>query len=87
MGLKTMVLAGTTLATMTLGFTAPAFAAAAPFAPSGHPAAAVQLPGGNGGDDDVSGLLDESPVCSALGAETIPSDDDVAQCLVGTTLV
>jgi hypothetical protein len=71
-----MVLAGTTLATMSVGFAAPAFAAA-----QAVPRTAVQQPMGNGNDTDPSGLLSESPVCSALGTETIPSGDAVAGCL------
>lgn len=94
MGLKTMVLAGTTLATMTIGFAAPAFAAAAPLTQPGRAIAAVQMTGGGddggdnaAGDDGVSGLGGNSPVCSALGAETIPTGDVVARCLVGTRVV
>jgi hypothetical protein len=72
-----MVLAGTTLATMSVGFAAPAFAAA-----HAVPRTAIQQPmGDNGNDSDVSGLASESPVCSALGTETIPSGDTMAGCL------
>ncbi|MCW2946081.1 MAG: hypothetical protein JWR24_2798 [Actinoallomurus sp.] len=97
MGLKTMVLAGTALATMTIGFTAPAFAApafaatqAAPqvVPPPEQPEQAMAVfPGTSGqqddGSDDVSGLAQESPVCSALGAESIPTGDVVAKCTSG----
>lgn len=38
-------------------------------------------------DNDVSGLSDQSPVCSALGAETIPTGGVVAKCLAGTRLI
>jgi hypothetical protein len=72
MGLKAMVLAGTTLAA--IGFAAPAFAAT-----QSVPRTAIQQPMGNN-DDDVSGLQSESPVCSALGTETIPGEE-VAGCL------
>jgi hypothetical protein len=84
MGLKTLVLAGTTLATITIGFSAPAFAAAAPFTASARTTAAVQLPAGDDSGADVSGLGTESPVCSALGTETIPNGEDVAGCLGAT---
>ncbi|GAA4490226.1 hypothetical protein GCM10023191_022080 [Actinoallomurus oryzae] len=88
MGLKTMVLAGTTLATMTIGFAAPAFAAAVPLTQSGRAIASVQMTGdGDGSDDGVSGLSGSSPVCSALGAETIPTGGVVARCLVGTKVL
>ncbi|MFB9838311.1 hypothetical protein [Actinoallomurus acaciae] len=86
MGLKTMVLAGTTLATMTIGFAAPAFAAAVPAQP-GRAITAVQSAGDGSDDDGISGLGGSSPVCSALGAETIPTGDVVARCLVGTSVV
>jgi hypothetical protein len=76
-----MVLAGTTLAAMSVGFAAPAFAAA-----QAVPRTAVQQPMG-GDDNDVSGLVSESPVCSALGAETIPTGDDVAKCLEGGSFI
>jgi hypothetical protein len=81
MGLRGMVLAGTTLAAMSVGFAAPAFAAA-----QAVPRTAVQQPMG-GDDNDVSGLVSESPVCSALGAETIPTGDDVAKCLEGGSFI
>jgi hypothetical protein len=44
---------------------------------------------GDGGssDDDVSGLSGDSIVCSALGAETIPTGDVVSRCLVGTKVL
>jgi hypothetical protein len=96
MGLKTMVLAGTALATMTVGFAAPAFAAAqavtkavSPLEQPERTMAAFQATSGQHGDDsdDVSGLVHESPVCSALGAETVPTGDIVAKCLSGTTIV
>ena len=76
-----MVLAGTTLAAMSVGFAAPAFAAA-----QAVPRTTVQQPMGDNGDDtDTSGLVSDSPVCSALDAETIPTgDDDVAKCLGGS---
>jgi hypothetical protein len=82
-----MVLAGTTLAAMSVGFAAPAFAAA-----QAVPRTTVQQPmgdnGDNGDDTDTSGLVSDSPVCSALGAETIPSgDDDVAKCLGGGSFI
>lgn len=77
MGLKALVLAGTTLATMSVGFAAPAFAAT-----QAMPRTAIQQPmGDDGNDTDVSGLVSESPVCSALGTETIPTGDVVAKCL------
>lgn len=79
MGLKALILAGTTLATV--GFAAPAFAAA-----QAAPQAAIQQPMGDN-DTDISGLVGDSPVCSALGAETIPSDDDVAKCLAGGSFI
>jgi hypothetical protein len=78
MGLKALVLAGTTLATMTVGFAAPAFAAAQAVPKT---ATAIQQPTGDRHDDDISGLNNESPVCSALGTETIPTVDNVAKCL------
>jgi hypothetical protein len=88
MGLKTMVLAGTTLATMTIGFAAPAFAAATPLTQSGRAIAAAPMAGdGGSSDDDVSGLSGDSIVCSALGAETIPTGDVVSRCLVGTKVL
>lgn len=99
MGLKMMVLTGTALATMTTGFTAPALATAfaatqavpKAVAPPEQPErtmAAFQVTSQRGDDsDDVSGLVNESPVCSALGAETIPTGDIVAKCLVGTSVV
>lgn len=48
--------------------------------------------GGQGGqdgqnDNDVAGLQDQSPVCSALGAETIPTGSVVAKCLLGTRVI
>jgi hypothetical protein len=83
MGLKALVLAGTTLAAMSVGFAAPAFAAA-----QAVPRTTVQQPmGDNGNDTDVSGLVSESPVCSALGTETVPTGDDVAKCLSGGSLI
>ncbi|GLY90330.1 hypothetical protein [Actinoallomurus iriomotensis] len=87
MGLKTMVLAGTTLATMTIGFAAPALAAAAPAAQPGRTIAALQTGGDDGNDSGVSGLSGDSPVCSALDAETVPTGDVVGRCLAGTTLL
>jgi hypothetical protein len=97
MRFKTIALAGTALATMTIGFAAPAFAAtqAAPqatlqAAPPEQPERTMAVfPGTSGqqddGSDDVSGLAQESPVCSALGTETIPTGDVVAKCLYGGT--
>ena len=82
MGLKTMVLAGTALATLTVGLATPAFATTQ----TASKTAAVQTAGGEH-DDDISGLVNESPVCSALDAETIPTGDDVAKCLGGTTFI
>lgn len=86
MVLKTMVLTGAALAALTAGFTTSAFAApqAAPNAAAERAMAGFQA--GND-SDDVAGLNDESPVCSALGAETIPTGKVVARCLVGTTVV
>lgn len=72
-----MVLAGSTLAAMSVGFAAPAFATT-----QAAPRTVVQQPMG-GDDTDISGLVSESPVCSALGTETIPTGDDVAKCLGG----
>jgi hypothetical protein len=89
MGLKTLVLAGAALATMTTGFGVSTLAVTASAAtqavvPLDQPQRAVT--GDNG--DDVSGLNSESPVCSALGSETIPTGkDDVAKCLVGTRVI
>ena len=78
-----MVLAGTTLAAMSVGFAAPAFAAA-----QAVPRTTVQQPmGDDGNDNDISGLVSESPVCSALGAETIPTGNDVAKCLAGGSFI
>lgn len=74
MGLKAIVLAGTALAAM--GFAAPAFATT-----HSVPRTAIQQPMGDNDDTDPSGLNSESPVCSALGTETIPSGDSVAGCL------
>jgi hypothetical protein len=87
MGLKKMVLAGAALATMTVGFAAPAFAATQSAAQPARTMTAFQPMGDEHGDADVSGLASDSPVCSALGAETIPTGHDLAKCLVGTTLV
>lgn len=90
MGLKTMVLAGTALAAMTIS--APAFAASA-FAATQTGTVAVAEPDrmasqvSGDRDNDVAGLRDESPVCSALGAETIPTGDVVAKCLAGTRII
>jgi hypothetical protein len=36
---------------------------------------------------DISGLLHQSPVCSALDTETIPTGDVVARCLIGTHVI
>jgi hypothetical protein len=83
MGLKAMVLAGTALATLTAGLATPALATTQAISKT---TAAVQTAGGEH-DDDISGLVNESPVCSALGAETIPTGDVVARCLAGTTLI
>jgi hypothetical protein len=98
MGLKTIALAGAVLATMTIGSAAPAFAAtqAAPQAASQAVPPLEQsvrtmaaFPGTSGQQDDesddISGLNSESPVCSALGAETIPTGDTVANCTSGMT--
>jgi hypothetical protein len=52
----------------------------------GHIATSLSARRGDG-SDDVSGLEDESPVCSALGSETVPTGDVVGQCLVGTRLI
>jgi cytochrome c5 len=87
MRLKTLVLAGATLATMTTGFGVSTLAVTA--SATTQTVAGSQV-AGQGGDkgDDVFGFTSESPVCSALGAETIPTEtDDVAKCLVGTQLV
>ena len=35
----------------------------------------------------IPGLSTESPVCSALGTETIPTGDVVGKCLLGTHLI
>jgi hypothetical protein len=80
-----MLLVGAVLASMPIGFAAPAFAAVQAV-PASH--AMTRLPSG-GGDrsDDVSGLSGESPVCSALGAESIPTGDVVGRCLVGTSVI
>jgi hypothetical protein len=95
MGHKKLVLAGAALATMTMGFTAPAVAATAFAATRAVPTAVTpsahfQVTSARGEDDDdsadVSGLQQESPVCSALGTETIPTGDEVAKCLNGTSL-
>lgn len=90
MSLKTMVLAGAALAVMPVGFAAPAFAAAHAV-PASHVLTALPSGGGddNSGDnsDDVSGLNGESPACSALGAESIPTGDVVGRCLIGTSVV
>jgi len=81
MGIKTMVLAGAALATLTSGLALPAYAATQA-APTRIAAAHTASD-----DNDVSGLSEESPVCSALGSETIPTGDVVAKCLEGTTLI
>jgi hypothetical protein len=83
MGIKTMVLAGTALATLTTGLALPAYAATQAVSMRA-PSTAVQTASD---DNDISGLSDGSPVCSALGAETIPTGDVVAKCLEGTTLI
>jgi hypothetical protein len=97
MGLKTLVLAGVALATMTTGFGVSTLAVTASAAtqavvPLEQPQRAVARSqvAGQGGDkgDDVSGFTSESPVCSALGSETIPTgEEDVAKCLVGTQVI
>lgn len=82
-----MVLAGAALASMPVGFAAPAFAAAQAV-PASHVLTA--LPSGGGDDnnsDDVSGLNGESPACAALDAESIPTGDVVGRCLIGTSVV
>lgn len=91
MGLKTMALAGAVLATMSMGVAAPAFAAAQAVSQVAPPHETPErtmaaFPGTSGQDDadDVSGLTHESPVCSALGAETIPTGGIVANCTSGT---
>lgn len=85
MGFTTRILVGAALASMPIGFAAPAFAAAQA-APASH--MITGLPSGDGDNsDDVSGLVGDSPVCSALGAESIPTGDVVARCLVGTRVV
>lgn len=87
MRLKTLVLAGATLATMTTGFGVSTLAVTASAATQAVAGSQVVGQGGDKGDD-VSGLTSESPVCSALGSETVPTgEDDVAKCLVGTQLV
>jgi hypothetical protein len=87
MGLKTMALASTALATMTIGFAAPAFAATQAAPPSERTMAVFPGTSGQQDDgDDISGLVHESPVCSALGTETIPTGDIVAKCLYGGTI-
>ncbi|HEY0694229.1 MAG TPA: hypothetical protein VGD71_34955 [Kribbella sp.] len=87
MRLKTLVLAGATLATMTTGFGVSTLAVTASAATHAAAGSQVAAQGGDK-DDDISGFTSESPVCSALGSETIPSEeDDVAKCLVGTQLV
>ena len=83
MGLKTMVLGGTALVTLTVGLAMPAYAATQTVSHR-MPAAASQT---SGDDNDISGLVQESPVCSALGAETIPTGNVVAKCLAGTKLI
>jgi hypothetical protein len=83
MGLKAIALAGTAMVSLTAGLATPALATTRTVS-STAPTAAVQSADG---DDDVSGLVSESPVCSALGAESIPTGDLVARCLVGTKLV
>lgn len=85
MGFKTMVLVGAALASMPVGFAAPAFAATRAV-PASHVITGLPT-GGDDQSDDVSGLVDESPVCSALGAESIPTGDVVARCLVGTSVI
>lgn len=76
---------------------APAVAASAATAQAGPRAVgavaqpervATHLSAQRGDDsDDVSGLSTESPVCSALGTETIPTGDVVGKCLLGTHLI
>jgi len=83
MGLKTMVLAGTALVTLTTGLAMPAYAATQAISQR-TPTTASQTAND---DNDVSGLVDESPVCSALDAETIPTGSVVAKCLAGTKLI
>lgn len=71
----------------------PAFAASASAATGPSAVRTVAQPdrvAGVRGDDDsagVSGLEHESPVCSALDSETIPTGGVVARCLVGTHLL
>lgn len=68
---------------------APAFAAGAS-AGTVTTAAPTSLsaPQAAGSDDDLSGLQgNESPVCSALDGETIPTGDVLARCLRGTHLI
>lgn len=72
-----MVFAGATLAAVTAGLATPAFAAT-----QTAPRTAIQHQGGDD-DNDVSGLVGESPVCSALGTETVPTGEDIAKCLGG----
>jgi hypothetical protein len=83
MGLKTLVLGGTALATLTVGLATPAIAATQAVS-TRTPAVASQA---SNDDNDISGLVQESPVCSALGAETIPTGSVVAKCLAGTKLI
>jgi hypothetical protein len=89
MRLSTLVMSAVALAAISV--TAPAAAAsAATQSTVAQPVRAMAPMGDQGGDDDaagVNGLNGDSPVCSALGAETIPQDDDVAKCLLGTRLI
>jgi hypothetical protein len=84
-GFKTMVLVGAALAAMPIGFAAPAFAAAQAV-PASHVITGLPSAGGDR-SDDVSGQSGESPLCSALGTESIPTGDVVGSCLVGTSVV
>jgi hypothetical protein len=86
MRLKAIVLAGTAMVSLTAGLATPALATTQAVSKTAS-TAAFQTAGGEQGDEDISGLVSESPVCSALGAESIPTGDVVARCLAGTTLV
>jgi hypothetical protein len=87
MRLKTLVLAGATVATMTTGFGVSTLAVTASAATQAVAGSQMAAQAGDK-DDDISGFTSESPVCSALGSETIPTgEDDPAKCLVGTELV
>ena len=88
MRLSALVLSAAALAAISAAAPATAASAATQSVVAQHVRAMAPADDQAGGESiGVNGLDGQSEVCEALGAETVPTGDEVAKCLLGTRLI